>query len=57
MALDDPEAFIGMSRALYHGQNMAVDRVRARALLDRAITLGSQEAKRNLLRYFPADEG
>ena len=57
MAIGHPDAFVGMSRALYHGQNVAPDRKRARALLDRAITLGSQEARRNLQRYFPDDEG
>jgi TPR repeat protein len=57
MAMEYPDAFVGLSRALYHGQNVEPDRRRARFLLDRAINLGSQEAKRNLLRYFPADEG
>lgn len=56
MAIGFPEAFIGLSRAFYHGQEVAPNRRMARELLDRAIELGSQEARRQQLRYFP-DEG
>ena len=57
MAIGHPEAFVGLSRALFHGQNVAPNREKARALLDRAIALGSQEARRNLQRYFPGEDG
>ena len=57
MEMDYPDAFVGLSRALYHGQSVEPDRRKARLLLDRAINLGSQEARRNLKRYFPGDEG
>lgn len=56
MQAGESEAFEILGRAYYFGQELPVDRRRSRDLIDRAIALGSEEARRKRKRYFP-DEG